>query len=101
MVGGSGLVGKATCRRAVQRGIEVVSLSRGGAPSTNVQPGDEGWMRRVDWRQGSGMEDEVVRAVLQVICSLTQPQATSALPCLIQLRAGQHQQYSSAPFMTH
>lgn len=47
VLGGSGFVGSAICRAAVNQGIEVVSLSRSGRPSYN-----DAWVDQVIWIAG-------------------------------------------------
>lgn len=47
VVGGSGFIGRAICRRAVGQGHEVRSVSRGGRPD-NLGPADR-WAEAVDW----------------------------------------------------
>ncbi|CAN1748864.1 Uncharacterized protein At1g32220, chloroplastic, partial [Linum perenne] len=44
VLGGSGFVGSAICKAAVEKGIEVVSLSRSGRPSLNAP-----WVDQVTW----------------------------------------------------
>ncbi|CAN1748862.1 Uncharacterized protein At1g32220, chloroplastic [Linum perenne] len=47
VLGGSGFVGSAICKAAVEKGIEVVSLSRSGRPSLNAP-----WVDQVTWVPG-------------------------------------------------
>ena len=53
VVGGSGMLGRAVCQRAVQRGIPVISLSRRGRPD---ELAGKAWADSVDWREGSASE---------------------------------------------
>lgn len=47
VVGGSGFIGRAVCRRAVAAGHEVRSVSRGGRPDNVERAG--GWLEAVEW----------------------------------------------------
>jgi len=47
VVGGSGFIGRAVCRRAIAAGHEVRSVSRGGRPETVERPGS--WRESVEW----------------------------------------------------
>jgi len=61
VVGGSGFAGRAVCRRAVQRGIPVISLSRSGRPEDVMSS----WTDAVDWREGNAADPEVVRSLVK------------------------------------
>lgn len=53
VVGGNGFVGGAICKKAVEMGVRVASLSRSGRPSRN-----EDWMDSVDWRVGDALNPQ-------------------------------------------
>ena len=64
VLGGTGVLGSAVCRRAVNRGLPVVSLTRRGRPSR--LRGD--WIDHVDWRTGDVLHgSETLRALVQVL----------------------------------
>ena len=44
VIGGNGFVGTAICRKAVDMGLDVVSISRRGRPSSQ-----ESWTEKVKW----------------------------------------------------
>eukprot|EP00124_Ichthyophonus_hoferi_P000321 Ihof_evm17s11 gene=Ihof_evmTU17s11 len=60
VVGGNGFVGRSVCKAAVQRGLEVISLSRRG-----VAPLDAPWTKKVDWRKGDALDPESYHGLLQ------------------------------------
>eukprot|EP00298_Acanthocystis_sp_HF-20_P025083 c36800_g1_i1.p1 GENE.c36800_g1_i1~~c36800_g1_i1.p1 ORF type:complete len:250 (+),score=126.89 c36800_g1_i1:50-799(+) len=62
VVGGTGFVGKAVCRAAVQRGLRVISLSRKGQPVVNEE---QPWMKSVVWKRGDARDATLVRSLLQ------------------------------------
>eukprot|EP00123_Amoebidium_parasiticum_P010282 comp20004_c0_seq1/m.24489 comp20004_c0_seq1/g.24489 ORF comp20004_c0_seq1/g.24489 comp20004_c0_seq1/m.24489 type:complete len:151 (-) comp20004_c0_seq1:414-866(-) len=51
VVGGNGFLGSAVCKAAVQRGLQVVSLSRSG-----VSPSSAPWTKAVDWQKGDALD---------------------------------------------
>eukprot|EP00656_Telonema_subtile_P008717 TRINITY_DN14074_c0_g1_i5.p1 TRINITY_DN14074_c0_g1~~TRINITY_DN14074_c0_g1_i5.p1 ORF type:complete len:279 (+),score=60.20 TRINITY_DN14074_c0_g1_i5:98-934(+) len=51
VVGGTGFIGRAICRAAVQHGAAVTSLSRSGAPELS-----EPWMEKVEWMKGDALD---------------------------------------------
>ncbi|KAJ2747540.1 hypothetical protein GGI20_000365 [Coemansia sp. BCRC 34301] len=59
VVGGSGFLGQAICRRALAQGWEVLSLSRHGAPKKTLARDASG--NRVKWIQGDALEPESFR----------------------------------------
>lgn len=59
VIGGNGFVGSNILQRAVQKGIEVRSLSRSGKPQWQDVP----WIDQVEWRRGDVFNpDDVARA---------------------------------------
>lgn len=59
VIGGNGFVGSNILQRAVQKGIEVRSLSRTGKPQWQDVP----WIDQVDWHRGDVFNpDDVARA---------------------------------------
>lgn len=58
VMGGSGFIGSAICRAAVQHGVKVTSLSRSGRPIGQGAP----WMDRVDWIVGDALQPETYEA---------------------------------------
>ncbi|KAJ1981473.1 hypothetical protein H4R34_002067 [Dimargaris verticillata] len=66
VVGGSGFLGSSICRVALQRGLEVVSLSRHGAPArphpTAPRPA---WHEQVHWQQGDALQPDTYAKVAQ------------------------------------
>ncbi|XP_076936758.1 uncharacterized protein At1g32220, chloroplastic-like [Bidens hawaiensis] len=68
VLGGSGFVGSAICKAAASRGIEVISLSRSGRPSTL-----DSWEDQVTWITGDVFYvnwDEVLPGATAVISTL-------------------------------
>ncbi|KVH88747.1 NAD(P)-binding domain-containing protein [Cynara cardunculus var. scolymus] len=68
VLGGSGFVGSAICKAAVSRGIEVISLSRSGRPTTLSS-----WEDQVTWITGDVFYvnwDEVLPGATAVISTL-------------------------------
>lgn len=68
VVGGSGFVGSAICKAAVSEGIEVVSLSRSGKPSSS-----DAWADQVTWVTGDVFYvnwDEVLPGATAVVSTL-------------------------------
>ncbi|CAN1748863.1 Uncharacterized protein At1g32220, chloroplastic [Linum perenne] len=68
VLGGSGFVGSAICKAAVEKGIEVVSLSRSGRPSLNAP-----WVDQVTWVPGDVFYtnwDEVLPGATTVVSTL-------------------------------
>lgn len=51
VTGGSGFIGRAVCRAALEAGHEVAALSRGGRPG-----GGEAWLDQVRWTTGDVLE---------------------------------------------
>ncbi|KAJ1973530.1 hypothetical protein H4R35_004070 [Dimargaris xerosporica] len=66
VVGGSGFLGTSVCRVALQRGLQVVSLSRRGAPirphPTAPRPA---WQEQVQWQQGDALQPDTYAKVAQ------------------------------------
>jgi uncharacterized protein YbjT (DUF2867 family) len=56
VLGGTGFVGRAVCREAVQRGWRVSSLSRRGTPQ-----GLDSLLEKVEWKQGSALDPNVYK----------------------------------------
>eukprot|EP00916_Digyalum_oweni_P016607 GHVL01027229.1.p1 GENE.GHVL01027229.1~~GHVL01027229.1.p1 ORF type:complete len:275 (+),score=36.45 GHVL01027229.1:613-1437(+) len=54
VLGGSGFVGSQVCRKAVQLGYNVTSLSRRGAPPAGMTDSPS-WMSHVKWLRGSAL----------------------------------------------
>ncbi|CAN6241901.1 unnamed protein product [Urochloa humidicola] len=68
VLGGSGFVGSAICKAAVSKGIEVVSLSRSGRPSSS-----DPWVDQVNWLAGDvfyARWDEVLVGATAVVSTL-------------------------------
>ncbi|KAL9992456.1 putative NAD(P)-binding domain, NAD(P)-binding domain superfamily [Helianthus debilis subsp. tardiflorus] len=68
VLGGSGFVGSAICKAAVSRGIEVISLSRSGRPSSL-----DSWEDQVSWITGDAFYvnwDEVLPGATAVISTI-------------------------------
>lgn len=68
VLGGSGFVGSAICKAAVSNGIEVISLSRSGRPSSSSS-----WVDQVTWVSGDVFYvnwDEVLLGATAVISTL-------------------------------
>ncbi|CAN0910191.1 Uncharacterized protein At1g32220, chloroplastic [Linum grandiflorum] len=68
VLGGSGFVGSAICKAAVEKGIEVVSLSRSGRPSLSAP-----WADQVTWLPGDVFYtnwDEVLPGATTVVSTL-------------------------------
>ncbi|OWM64172.1 uncharacterized protein At1g32220, chloroplastic isoform X2 [Punica granatum] len=68
VLGGSGFVGSAICKAAVSKGIEVISLSRSGRPTS---PGS--WADQVTWMPGDVFYanwDEVLVGATAVVSTL-------------------------------
>lgn len=61
VLGGSGFVGKAICREAVQRGWNVTSLSRSGAPADIVH---DRLLNSVRWSTGDALEAFIYPALV-------------------------------------
>lgn len=55
VVGGSGFVGSAVCKAAVERGASVFSVSRAGKPASKQIAGST-WASQVTWLQGDALE---------------------------------------------
>ena len=55
VVGGSGFVGSAVCKAAVERGATVVSVTRSGEPAAK-QVVDSDWAAHVTWRKGDALK---------------------------------------------
>ena len=51
VLGGTGFIGKGLCKKAIEKGYKVFSVSRRGTPSTLNQP----WMEKVEWVQGDAL----------------------------------------------
>ncbi|KAF6148554.1 hypothetical protein GIB67_042513 [Kingdonia uniflora] len=69
VLGGTGFVGSAICKAAVLKGIEVVSLSRSGRPSSYSDP----WIDQVTWIPGDVFYanwDEVLLGSTAVVSTL-------------------------------
>ncbi|KAJ1964570.1 hypothetical protein IWQ62_002897 [Dispira parvispora] len=68
VVGGTGFLGSKICQRAVERGLEVVSLSRRGQPSqpdpSAKATGTNDWQAGVTWCQGDVLRPETYAAEL-------------------------------------
>ena len=61
VLGGTGFVGSTICRKAVQAGYSVVSVSRRGQPPGGVSSGDGGdELTQVDWRKGDATDLQTV-----------------------------------------
>ena len=60
VVGGNGFVGRVVCRRAVQRGIKVIGLSRSGRPDL-----EESWTDEVRWIRADAGNPEEIRTVFE------------------------------------
>ncbi|KAJ6849421.1 uncharacterized protein M6B38_270545 [Iris pallida] len=68
VLGGSGFVGSAICKAAVSKGIEVVSLSRSGRPTST-----DAWVDQVTWITGDVFYvnwDEVVPGATAVVSTI-------------------------------
>ncbi|XXG75564.1 hypothetical protein AAC387_Pa08g0107 [Persea americana] len=68
VLGGSGFVGSAICKAAVSKGIEVISLSRSGRPSSA-----DSWVDQVTWQTGDvfyARWDEVLVGATAVVSTL-------------------------------
>ena len=61
VVGGNGFVGKAVCRRAVRRKIQVTSLSRSGRPMNETGE----WADKVEWKMGDANDPDVAREAVE------------------------------------
>eukprot|EP00053_Salpingoeca_punica_P013668 m.123641 g.123641 ORF g.123641 m.123641 type:complete len:327 (-) comp16259_c0_seq4:1343-2323(-) len=71
VVGGRGMLGRAVCRAAVQRGLQVISLSRSGAPPSSeaadrafaagVETSSSHWMQDVEWIKGDALKPETYK----------------------------------------
>ena len=62
VLGGTGFIGSMICRKALQAGYSVVSVSRRGEPPGGIS-GDE--LARVDWRKGDACDPLTARDILQ------------------------------------
>ncbi|KAF8820045.1 hypothetical protein IE077_003642 [Cardiosporidium cionae] len=62
VLGGSGYVGAQICRKAVQKGLEVVSLSRHGPPKRFL---DTIWAQQVEWKQADALSEEIYPPLLE------------------------------------
>jgi len=62
VLGGTGFVGSTISKLALDRGYEVVSLSRRGQPSADSQLAGES---RIQWKQGDATKPEDVQRVLE------------------------------------
>ncbi|KAI0491363.1 hypothetical protein KFK09_025623 [Dendrobium nobile] len=68
VLGGTGFVGTAICKAAVSKGIEVVSVSRSGRPSSS-----DPWIDQVTWTAGDVFYvrwDEVLAGATAVVSTL-------------------------------
>jgi len=68
VVGGNGFVGQHVCKRAVELGLNVTSLSRSGAPDSQKP-----WHSKVTWLRGDAREphtfkDQLINVDLLVSC---------------------------------
>ena len=68
VLGGSGFVGRAICRRLVQKNFKVISVSRRGRPtdflSSSTLHGGQRWCRHVDWVKGDAHKPETYSSLL-------------------------------------
>ncbi|KAJ1654920.1 hypothetical protein IWQ61_005241 [Dispira simplex] len=68
VVGGTGFLGSKICQRAVERGLEVASLSRRGHPyqadPSSKTEETKGWQTSVTWCQGDVLRPETYAAEL-------------------------------------
>ncbi|KAF8822454.1 hypothetical protein IE077_003718 [Cardiosporidium cionae] len=62
VLGGSGYVGAQICRKATQSGMDVVSISRNGAPKRFL---DMLWAQQVEWKQADALSAEVYPPLLE------------------------------------
>ncbi|CEL95746.1 unnamed protein product [Vitrella brassicaformis CCMP3155] len=63
VLGGNGFVGSQICRKAIERGIEVVSLSRRGKATDKIAK--EPWAKEVQWVAGSALDPPSFRSHLE------------------------------------
>ena len=60
VVGGTGFLGKAICRNAMNRGMQVFTLTRGGPPSQV-----EDWAKEIEFIKGDSLDPSTYESVLK------------------------------------
>lgn len=64
VLGGTGFLGQAVCKRAILEGYQVTSLSRRGLPPPSSNDGG-GTSSRIDYRQGDARKKEPIENILK------------------------------------
>jgi GDP-mannose 4,6 dehydratase len=70
VLGGTGYLGQEVCKKAIQEGYSVVTLSRRGTPSSLSSSGNNNYNNnnnnnRIDYRKGDARQKESIRNILQ------------------------------------
>ena len=60
VVGGTGFLGKAICRNAINRGMQVFALSRNGRPSQI-----EDWAKEIEYVKGDSLDPTSYENILK------------------------------------
>ena len=69
VVGGTGFVGQAICRAAVQRGLEVIGVSRTSTPPANAHR--HPWAAKVRWMRGDALDTATLEPALEYVYYLS------------------------------
>ncbi|KJA27353.1 hypothetical protein HYPSUDRAFT_929163 [Hypholoma sublateritium FD-334 SS-4] len=58
VVGGNGFIGSAICKAAVERGVQVTSVSSSGTPYRTPKGHSPAWTSKVDWQTGDALQPQ-------------------------------------------